>query len=161
MREIRRIFVHCTATLPSATVDALWNGWKKLGWKKPGYHYVVSADGKITQLQDEQLVANGVKGYNQTSVHVAYIGGIMRRTNAKDVRYRSKDVPADTRTEAQKRSLLHLLKELKERYPQATILGHRDISPDKNGNGRVDRWERIKECPCFEAKEEYREIGRP
>lgn len=151
MREIKRIFVHCTATSPTATIDALWNGWKKLRWKKPGYHYVVKADGSITKLLDEVQVANGVKGYNPTSVHVAYIGGIVRSASGEKA-------TADTRTEAQKKSLRHLLKELKGRYPKAQILGHRDISPDKNGNGKVDRWERIKECPCFDAGVEYADV---
>lgn len=64
----------------------------------------------------------------------------------------------DNRTPEQKESLLKLLNELKGSYPKAEIMGHRDISPDKNGNGIVDPWERIKECPCFDAKEEYKEL---
>ena len=51
-----------------------------------------------------------------------------------------------------------LLKELRNRYPEAKIMGHRDISPDKNHNGVVDPWERIKECPCFDAIPEYADI---
>ena len=50
------------------------------------------------------------------------------------------------------------MKLLKGRYPDAEILGHRDISPDANGNGIVDSWERIKECPCFDAKVEYKAL---
>ena len=57
----------------------------------------------------------------------------------------------DNRTDAQKASLVKLLKELRCRYPNAQILGHRDISPDTNHNGKVDSWERIKECPCLWA----------
>lgn len=60
MREIKRIFVHCTATSPTATIDALWNGWKKLRWKKPGYHYVVKAVVKTYGITDvgkiEQII---------------------------------------------------------------------------------------------------------
>ncbi len=153
MREIKRIFVHCTATEKTASINALWNGWRKLGWKRPGYHYVVLADGSITKLLGEALVANGVKGYNCTSLHVAYMGGIV-----SSGKWTKQMVAADTRTEAQKKSLVHILKELKGRYPKAQIIGHRDISPDKNGNGKVDRWERIKECPCFDAMEEYKGI---
>ena len=64
----------------------------------------------------------------------------------------------DNRTDAQKASLISLLKELKGRYPKAVIQGHRDFSPDTNGNGIIDPWERIKECPCFDAKIEYKDI---
>lgn len=147
MREIKRIFVHCTAGSQRQTVADLQAEFKRKGWKHPGYHYVVQADGKINQLIGEEKVSNGVKGYNSTSVNVAYIGGIDAEGKA-----------TDNRTDAQKASLLTLLKELKGRYPNAEIMGHRDISPDTNGNGIVDPWERIKECPCFNAKDEYKDL---
>ena len=147
MRKIKRIFIHCTAGSQKQTVADLRAEFKRKGWKNPGYHYVISPDGAITQLLDEQQVSNGVKGYNQTSINVAYIGGI--DSNGKAI---------DNRTEAQKASLIRLLKELRGRYPRAQILGHRDISPDTNHNGKVDSWERIKECPCFDAMIEYKGI---
>ena len=42
-----------------------------------------------------------------------------------------------------------------KKYPEAVIQGHRDFSPDLNGNGRIEKSEWIKLCPCFDAKEEY------
>ena len=96
--------------------------FKRKGWKNPGYHYVVSADGVIHQLLDEEKVSNGVKGWNSKLINVAYIGGIDAAGK-----------PTDNRTEAQKKSLRGLLKLLKGRYPKATIQGHRDFSPDLNG----------------------------
>lgn len=150
MRTIRRIFVHCTATSQNVTVRRIQQSWRSIGWKNPGYHYIIDANGVTTQLLDESRCANGVKGYNADSIHVAYIGGIDY--------IRGKMKAADTRTEAQKDSLRLLLTDLKKRYPNAQILGHRDISPDKNHNGKVDPWERIKECPCFDAIPEYQYI---
>lgn len=147
MRSIKRIFVHCTAGSKRQKIADLQAEFKRKGWKHPGYHYVIQADGTITQLLGEQFVSNGVKGYNSTAVNVAYMGGIDAQGNA-----------VDNRTPEQKASLVKLLKELKGRYPKAEILGHRDISPDTNGNGIVDPWERIKECPCFNAKDEYKDI---
>lgn len=147
MRSIKRIFVHCTAGNQHQTVSDLMAEFKRKKWKHPGYHYVVQEDGKITQLIGEQFTSNGVKGYNATSINVAYMGGIDEEGKA-----------VDNRTPEQKDSLLKLLKLLKKRYPKAEIIGHRDISPDKNGNGIVDPWERIKECPCFNAKEEYKDL---
>lgn len=147
MRKIERIFVHCTAGSQRQTVNDLQTEFKRKRWKHPGYHYVVQADGTISQLLDEQLVSNGVKEYNSTSVNVAYMGGIGSEGKA-----------TDNRTDAQKESLRKLLKLLKGRYPDAKILGHRDISPDTNGNGVVDTWERIKECPCFDAITEYKDL---
>lgn len=148
MRKIERIFVHCTASSQKATVQSILAEFRKKKWRVPGYHWLIDKDGKITQLVDENIVANGVKGYNSTSVHVAYIGGI------------DKQHPngIDTRTKDQKAALEILLTQLHQRYPNAEILGHRDISPDTNHNGKVDSWERIKECPCFDAKKEYAHI---
>ena len=147
MRKVEYIAVHCTAGRQTQTVADLRAEFRRKGWVYPGYHYVVSPDGKITQLLDEDKVSNGVKGFNSVSVNVAYIGGI--DADGKGV---------DNRTDEQKKSLRQLLGMLKRKYPGAVIQGHRDFSPDTNGNGVVDPWERIKECPCFDAKEEYGDL---
>lgn len=142
MRKIERIFVHCTAGSQKTTLKQLENEFKAKGWKSPGYHYVVFPDGKIEQMLDESKVSNGVRGFNSTSINVSYVGGVD-----------SKLKPIDNRTEAQKASLIKILTELKSRYPEAKIMGHRDVwgkDPKK--------WQ--KWCPCFDAEEEYKEIGK-
>ena len=50
--------------------------------------------------------------------------------------------PADTRTEAQKAAMLWLLRQLRKAYPRACIVGHRDLSHDRD-------------CPCFDVVKEY------
>lgn len=147
MRNIEKIFVHCTASPQTWGVEELWKSFKRQGWKHAGYHYVITTDGAIHQMEALETVANGAKGHNTTSVHIAYVGGIDSQGKA-----------IDNRTEEQKASLKKLVKLLHKRFPEATILGHRDISPDTNKNGKVDSWERIKECPCFDAKEEYKDM---
>lgn len=150
MRKINRIVVHCSASnqkLSSADIVAyhlrpVAKGGR--GWKRPGYHYVVAADGNVTNTLDVAFVSNGAKGYNSDSIHVCYIGGIDR--NGKAV---------DNRTDCQKSALLTLLAELKRRFSNVPVVGHRDLSKDTNGNGKIDLWERIKDCPCFDAAEEY------
>ena len=143
MRKITRIFVHCTAGSQKQTVADLKAEFKRKGWKAPGYHYVVDANGNIRRLLKEEEVANGVYGYNQNSIHIAYMGGIDAQGKA-----------VDNRTPEQRKALRLKVEELKQEYPEADVLGHRDISPDKNGNGIVDPWERIKECPCFDVATE-------
>lgn len=147
MRRIERIFIHCTAGNQKATVEDLTREFKQRGFKNPGYHYAIMPSGRIEQMLPEEEVSNGVYGYNQTAINIAYIGGIDE--NGKGI---------DNRTPRQKQSLIRLLLALRKKYPDAEILGHRDISPDTNGNGEVDPWERIKECPCFDAKVEYKDI---
>lgn len=117
MRTINNIVLHCTATQPEAKVEAIRNYWKNsLGWKSPGYHYVIEADGTINHLHPEDKPSNGVAGHNANSIHISYIGGIDALGKAKD-----------TRTAAQKEAMLKLLLNIKLRYPAARILGHRDF----------------------------------
>lgn len=143
MRKIKYIAVHCTAGSPKSTVRDLELEFKRKGWKAPGYHYVITEDGKIHQLLDTEKVSNGVKGYNSVTVNIAYTGGMDG---------------VDNRTDEQKKSLIILLKLLRKRYPDAVIQGHRDFSPDLNGNGKIEKNEWIKMCPSFDAKTEYKGI---
>lgn len=58
MRNITRIFVHCTASYQSTTTEAtLINEFKRKGWKNPGYHYVVKPDGSVFNMLDESKIA--------------------------------------------------------------------------------------------------------
>lgn len=159
MRTITRIFVHCTASWQNTTtMESLKAEFKKKGWKNPGYHWVIFPNGKIVQMLPEEQVANGVKGYNSHSIHVAWVGGIeWKMENGKPV---NKVISVDNRTKNQKQALFDLLTKLKLRYRNAQIMGHRDISPDLNHNGVVDPWERIKDCPCIDAMVEYMDINK-
>lgn len=145
MRDIQRIFIHCTAGSQKQTLKSLLQVFKDRGWNAPGYHYVVFPDGKVEKLLDEDKISNGVQGYNRISINIAYVGGVDDKGN-----------PVDNRTEAQKTALKLLLLQLKVRYPKAVIMGHRDIwgSDPKN-------WK--KSCPCFNAKQEYANLqpGKP
>ena len=144
MRKIERIFVHCSGGWQTESVREVLLGFKARGWKKPGYHYFITFDGKINQLLDEGEVSNGVQGYNQTAINVCYAGGI------KNVG--GKMVAVDNRTEAQKKSLRQLLKLLRKKYPGAKIKGHRSIW----GEDTPQKWK--KTCPNFNAVEEYKDI---
>lgn len=136
MRVIKFIAVHCTATSQNASISAIQSYWKnQLGWKMPGYHFIIKTDGKVVNLLPIEQVSNGVKGFNGQTINISYIGGID-----------AKNAPKDTRTTQQKTSLLKLLQELKKKFPTAIIQGHRDF-PNVH-----------KACPSFDAKKEYKEI---
>lgn len=149
-REINLIVVHCSATRADRDVTAkdIDSYHRVSGLSSWGYHYYVRKNGAIERMRDESEPGAHACGHNSRSIGVCYEGGLDPNGRA-----------ADTRTSFQKRSLLALLRSLKADYPEAEIKGHRDLSPDTNGNGRVDRWERVKECPCFDAMEEYEDVG--
>ena len=64
--------------------------------------------------------------------------------------------PADTRTEWQIHSMNVLILMLLRDYPGCRICGHRDLSPDLNGNGEIEPEEWVKACPCFDVTKEWR-----
>lgn len=144
MRNINRIVVHCTAGSSTAKTTDIIKYWRdQLGWRVGGYHYIVSANGLVENITPEDKIANGVAGYNANSIHVCYKGG----WNGKD-----------TRTDMQKSALRALIKSIKKRHPDANIMGHRDLSPDKNKDGKITPNEFVKLCPCFDAMPEYADL---
>jgi N-acetylmuramoyl-L-alanine amidase len=144
---IKRIVIHCTATPEGrhVTRDEI-RGWHKAkGWKDIGYHWVLYLDGTIVKGRDESVIGAHVEGYNTGSIGVVYVGGL-----DKDGK------PKDTRTPEQKLALGKVVKELRQRYPKAEILGHRDLSPDKDHDGVVEPSEWMKACPSFDVKSEIK-----
>ncbi len=148
MRLIKYIVVHCTAGRQNQATAEILKMWRGLGWKNPGYHFLISADGTIEQLADVAKVCNGVAGHNATAIHVSYKGGwdfSLKRA-------------VDNRTELQKCALVNQLHKLKQQFPTAVMLGHRDLSKDLDGDGVIEKHEWIKICPSFDAKSEYSKL---
>lgn len=132
MRDIREIHIHCTATIEGREfgVKDIDQWHRKRGWNGCGYHYVIRLNGDIEQGREEWEIPASMKGRNKSAIAIAYIGGVDEGGN-----------PKDTRTEAQKQSMLDLLKRLKNKYPKAKIIGHNEFSK--------------KSCPCFDVQNEY------
>jgi len=146
MRKITDIVIHCSATKEGVDIDAaeLEKWHKKRGFKKIGYHYVVKLDGAVEEGRKEEEIGAHVEGHNATSIGVCYVGGL--DANGK---------PNDTRTNSQKQSLESLLRDIRRRFPKATIRGHRDFSKDLDKDGVVEKHEWMKSCPSFNANVEY------
>lgn len=142
-RRIDEIVVHCTASREgqAMTVEQIRaDHIRSRGWSDIGYHYVVYLDGSVHQGRNVDIIGAHAKGHNTYSIGVSYVGGL-----ENDPRKKYAELPAkDTRTMAQKQSLLLLLRDLKKLYPKARIIGHRDVSS--------------KDCPSFDATAEYRDL---
>lgn len=141
--DIKYIVVHCSATPPAADIGAAdidrWH--KERGWKKIGYHYVIRRDGMIEGGRALNEVGAHVHGYNHVSWGVCLVGGIDSAGKAEF-----------NFTDNQMSALYALLQNLHEQAPHAEILGHRDLSPDVNGDGIIESWEFMKECPSFDVR---------
>jgi N-acetylmuramoyl-L-alanine amidase len=135
-RTITEIIVHCTATPEGKdyTVDDIRRWHKEQGWSDIGYHYVIYRDGSIHEGRNVKYSGAHCTGHNANSIGVVYIGGV-----SKDGK-----TAKDTRTKAQKRALLQVMRTLRAAYPSARIYGHRDFAK--------------KDCPSFDAREEYKSV---
>ena len=138
MRIINLIVVHCSATRgglyalsgrfgPVAPAPRIQRNRLSLlhpqGWNGAPHRPI------------ERIGAHA-KGFNAHSIGICYEGGL-------DCRGR----PADTRTPAQRATLRQLVGQLQEKFSGCRVCGHRDLSPDLNGNGEIEPEEWIKQCP--------------
>lgn len=152
-RTINRIVIHCAATpngkrlgkggnrTAAATID-VWHSTR--GFRRQdaarqafnphlyalGYHYVVDTDGSKETGRSLEEVGAHVAGHNANSIGICLVG-------------------TDKFTRAQWQALHALVRDLKARYPAATVCGHRDLSPDQNGDGTIQPSEWTKTCPGF------------
>lgn len=162
-RLIDEIIIHCSATkegkeCSSGQISAAHKARRFSSYvdakgrtRYIGYHFLIHLDGTIEACRPISRIGCHASGHNSRSIGICYIGGLdARDTDGRMIK--------DTRTPAQKKSLLSLVRKFKSQYPTARVIGHRDTSPDLNGNGIIDPYEFIKGCPCFNAITEYQNI---
>ena len=156
MRNIKAIVIHCSATKETDdyTVEDLKRDHAARGFSAPfGYHYYIKRDGSIIEGRVIERIGAHVKGSNSNSIGICYEGGL--DANGK---------PKDTRTDSQKQALRETIYDVLKRVSQhqdvkeIDICGHRDFSPDLDGDGIIERHEWMKACPCFEARPEYKDL---
>lgn len=145
MRRIDYIVVHCSATregqeLPPETLDEMH---RARGFSGTGYHYYIRRNGEVTETRPIAQIGAHTRGYNNHGIGICYEGGLDARGE-----------PADTRTTEQRTVLRLLVQQLRRKFPAARVCGHRDLSPDTNGNGVVEPHEWLKQCPCFDVRTE-------
>ena len=133
--SVSYIITHCTATRETQdyTPEQLKHDHLARGFIDVGYHFYIRKDGTVTQHRRLNEVGAHCRPFNRCSIGVCYEGGL--DANGK---------PKDTRTIAQRGSLVKLLIELKQKFPKAAIRGHNEMP------GAIP-----KECPNFRASTEF------
>ena len=130
MRKVDKIIIHCSATPEGKdfTAQQIDQWHRQRGFSCIGYHFVIYRDGSIHKGRPIEQVGAHTTGQNANSIGICYIGGC-----AADGK-----TPKDTRTEAQKKSLVRLITELRRRFPNVSIHGHNEFA--------------AKACPSFNVK---------
>lgn len=143
--DIKYIVVHCSATKPVQDIGLkeLDVMHKQRGFESCGYHFIIRQNGVIEigrPLAVQGAHVGGV-GHNHDSWGVCLVGGLD-----------AKGSPMATFGQPQMQSAASIIHGLILRAPTAQVLGHRDLSPDKDGDGVVESQEWLKQCPCFDTR---------
>ena len=133
---VRFLVIHCSATrcTQDYKVEQLLRDHKARGFRTIGYHFYIRRNGEVTQHRQLLEVGAHARGFNRCSIGICYEGGL-----------NTAGIPKDTRTPAQKRAMVKLLRDLRQKYPNALIVGHNVFNPQKA-------------CPCFDAAAEYKTL---
>jgi N-acetyl-anhydromuramyl-L-alanine amidase AmpD len=133
---VKWLVVHCSGSRCNHpfTVEGLINtGRQRFG--QPSYHYYVRRNGTVVPILPESVRGVHASGFNSCSIAVCYEGGLDPNGTA-----------TDTRTELQRHALYELLKQLRQDYPQARIVGHCELPGA------------TKPCPCYKCSSEYKDL---
>lgn len=149
--KMKYLVIHCTSTPAGREVTAAdikrWHTSAPpvgRGWKQVGYTDLFHLDGSIERLVDNNEdanvdpweITNGVAGYNSTSRHIVYAGGV-----DADNKKRAKD----TRTPAQREAMKRYVLEFHRKHPTVKIVGHNELA--------------AKACPSFDVPQWLESIG--
>jgi N-acetyl-anhydromuramyl-L-alanine amidase AmpD len=145
INDIHTIVVHCSATKIGRWIEAAdisaWHRAPPRNWSMIGYHRVIRLDGSVEQGRPYNRRGAHVRGNNVNTIGICMVGGLDED-----------GVPADTFTDQQYHALMAEIINLRTILPSLRgICGHRDFSPDLNGDGLIKPNEWIKVCPCFEV----------
>lgn len=148
--RMKWITVHCSATPPSRnyTLEDLRRDHINRGFRDIGYHRYITRDGVVHRGRPIPEVGAHVKGHNVDNIGVCMEGGVDERGKAT-FNY------TDAQLDALRLEIIDLTSVYGVPNPP---LGHRDWSPDLNGDGTIQANEFIKECPCFDVGEWWKSV---
>ena len=134
--DVKWLVVHCSGSRcdhPFTVKGLIATGRERFG--QPSYHYYVRRNGTVVPILPESVRGVHASGYNSCSIAVCYEGGLDENGTADD-----------TRTELQRHALYELLKQLRQDYPKARIVGHCELPGT------------TKPCPCYLPSQEYKDL---
>lgn len=138
MKRIDFLAVHCSATPADMDIDVAdirrWH--RERGWRDIGYHYVITRSGEIQKGRPDDMPGAHERKLNSRSISICLVGGSPPTGSLASRRGHGED----NFTPAQKTALAQILLHLHEKYPDAEVLGHRDVEGVR------------KACPSFDVK---------
>lgn len=142
--NVKWIVIHYSATpieqdYTAADIDAMH---RRRGFNEIGYHFFIRRNGLVEKGRDlsqpgrfEQGAHS--KGENDASVGICYEGGVVMG---------DPNTGFDTRTEAQEDAMIRLINDLLARFPNANVVGHKDMPGAAT------------QCPGFDVRSWWAEV---
>jgi N-acetyl-anhydromuramyl-L-alanine amidase AmpD len=120
-KVLEYIVVHHTASTAKETVEQIHNFHvNNNGWAGIGYHFYIRKDGIIYRGRPEKYVGAHCENYNSVSIGICLEGNF----------------EIEQPTNEQLQSLSELIHNLKQKYGNVQVVGHRDLNatacPGKN-----------------------------
>lgn len=136
MRRIDLVVIHCAATPPDMDIgaDTIDKWHRERGWAGIGYHFVVRRSGVVENGRPVQTAGAHAAGHNASSIGICLVGGVRRDAMT------GKLVAEPNYTGPQWEALRRLVEQLMRSYPNAKVVGHRDL-------------DQRKECPSFSVRD--------
>lgn len=166
-RILNAIIIHCSAATNGSkqTVYDIDAGHKTRGFKRDrqdvrsfnpdlphiGYHFFISTDGAIHSGRGIEEIGAHVQGSNEHSIGIC-MSGLNKFT---DVQWNGlHDCMIFLTKKISGRPIFTATSCITTLYDLGiSVKGHRDYSPDLNGDGIIQRTEWIKDCPNFDVKD--------
>ena len=136
LKDINEFILHCSANGPNSQIGAyeirkyhmLPESQGGRGWEDIGYHFVIKRDGTVEPGRKLEYQGAHCTGHNRLSIGICLVGGVDKSGR-----------PEDNFTFLQFEALAMMLRELRKRWPQASIHGHCDYAN--------------KACPVFDVRQ--------
>lgn len=150
MSKLKYLVIHCSATIDGVDIRPEqikeWHmGKNGRGWSRVGYSDLITLDGKLhnmhfakgTNPYDDTIESSemtwGVKGQNQVSKHICYVGGLDKNKKAKN-----------TMNKKQIETLKTYIEHELLRHPDIKFAGHNQFS--------------TKSCPCYFVPDFFKDV---
>jgi len=122
--KIKYLVIHCADTPNDreVTAEEIHSWHLANGWDGIGYNAVIRRSGLVEMGRPEYWAGSHVRGHNGESLGVCLVG-------------------RDSFTDSQWDSLFELIADWKTKYPDAEVVGHRDLDSHKTcPNFDVRKW---------------------
>ena len=133
--RVKYLILHTTAgNIKGTAVDVMNDHFYMKKWNVGGYHYLIQADGKVTQCYQDSVTTNGAKDAgNYRCMHISWIGGFDFKEGGNKI------------TKGQADTLIEMVKFYCKRYSDILVFGHNQFS--------------AKLCPWFYVPKLMLELG--